>query len=870
MSNETQNDTTPLIEVKKPPVVDWGKTSSDTEKSTLPQKSPEEVTKVSSQTAHVTEKSRKSLSRDCSTSSSTRTLRSQIPIFTRLKTPSKLGTNVTDRDEKKTERLYSTHTKIPKSSTLRPLAASAVSHSRKSTPSRSHGSSLSSRAISPASVAPISTATSFQSKSPSASNTPTCLNNSDNEKEFQKMFDEMCNKMNKMKEIDELDKTEETQVECLSANKSDGNKSINFIMPAKDGAGETFPRLIRDGSTLSEKDLGSKEHFHWEVDLMTKKSDLLQSLSELNCQGQLNLKDFHEAIKRVLKINDDLEVKDLESNFYKLEQAQMELIHKLVKAVTMYHENRDSLQAENAKLQDRQNSFVPEMEEKLAILEAENTSLLEKLKKTTQNLEEERQNSQKRKITNQNLNQTKSRVEKGEAKVQQLEKKANDLFVWAKKLDSNVRQKESIFDQNAKRIKIAESAIHELEEENKKLNEQIIEYEKSEKEKYMEIIENSQELKDAKYELITLQETFNEEVSRREKTSAKLQETTNRLKSMEDKCRALTSLMDSAKSEVQMKEVESADKERRLTEEINQLNTELQARKVMLKVAEDDIVCTKNKLNKLELHMKQEQMKEREISEIEEQLRMDLAIRDEQITQLQEQIKGLVERKYQKEPRSKSRTRGVKVAEKPSGTSFNERVALTAQVVDLERTVDALAKDNLQLNQVLNQKNLQLDQRDRIVKMQTDVLKIRDELIWLLKSKEAKHEEDIKQLNDIIQERENAIAKEWNRALEENWTSHTAKQARRTGEMENEMQDSDFNATEESMYLSGTMYELYSSLEKKQMELEMMQQRVQHLEGLQDAYNQQRTRHEARISKLEMALSDKCLDVSGLIPILAQ
>lgn len=79
--------------------------------------------------------------------------------------------------------------------------------------------------------------------------------------------------------------------------------------------------------------------------------------------------------------------------------------------------------------------------------------------------------------------------------------------------------------------------------------------------------------------------------------------------------------------------------------------------------------------------------------------------------------------------------------------------------MDLERTIDTLAKDNLQLNQLLNQKNLELDQRDRIVKMQTEVLKIRDELIFLMKSKEAKHEEDIKRLNDIIQERENAIAK---------------------------------------------------------------------------------------------------------------
>lgn len=39
-------------------------------------------------------------------------------------------------------------------------------------------------------------------------------------------------------------------------------------------------------------------------------------------------------------------------------------------------------------------------------------------------------------------------------------------------------------------------------------------------------------------------------------------------------------------------------------------------------------------------------MKEKEITSAEEQLRLDLSIRDEQITQLQEQIKGLIEKKF--------------------------------------------------------------------------------------------------------------------------------------------------------------------------------------------------------------------------------
>lgn len=63
----------------------------------------------------------------------------------------------------------------------------------------------------------------------------------------------MCNKMNKVKEMEEIDKNEETQAECLSAKKCEGNKSLNFIMPAKDGAGETFPRVRSDGEYLIHK-----------------------------------------------------------------------------------------------------------------------------------------------------------------------------------------------------------------------------------------------------------------------------------------------------------------------------------------------------------------------------------------------------------------------------------------------------------------------------------------------------------------------------------------------------------------------------------------------------------------------------------------
>lgn len=47
------------------------------------------------------------------------------------------------------------------------------------------------------------------------------------------------------------------------------------------------------------------------------------------------------------------------------------------------------------------------------------------------------------------------------------------------------------------------------------------------------------------------------------------------------------------------------EKEKKFVEEIKQLRTELQARKVMLKVAEDEVSFTKNKLQKAESHAKQ-------------------------------------------------------------------------------------------------------------------------------------------------------------------------------------------------------------------------------------------------------------------------
>ena len=66
---------------------------------------------------------------------------------------------------------------------------------------------------------------------------------------------------------------------------------------------------------------------------------------------------------------------------------------------------------------------------------------------------------------------------------------------------------------------------------------------------------------------------------------------------------------------------------------------------------------------------------------------------------------------------------------------------------------------NERLEQALIQKQLEVEQRDRVMREQSNVLRVRDELIGLLKGKEHRQDEEITTLQSTLNERERSVEK---------------------------------------------------------------------------------------------------------------
>ncbi|XP_024877349.1 golgin IMH1-like [Temnothorax curvispinosus] len=144
-----------------------------------------------------------------------------------------------------------------------------------------------------------------------------------------------------------------------------------------------------------------------------------------------------------------------------------------------------------------------------------------------------------------------------------------------------------------------------------------------------------------------------------------------------------------------------------------------------------------------------------------------------------------------------------------------DTMELQQQISDLRNSLAEAIQQNQELETTLTQKQLELEQRDRVMREQSKFLKVRDELLSLLKGKQAnaanpnENYEDIDEINKQIAAKTEAIQ------------------------------------------------ELYITLEGKQMQVMRLEKLVKLLEDQQDRAQAQRTRLEHRIAQLEVSLREK-------------
>ncbi|EFN61444.1 hypothetical protein EAG_10820 [Camponotus floridanus] len=153
---------------------------------------------------------------------------------------------------------------------------------------------------------------------------------------------------------------------------------------------------------------------------------------------------------------------------------------------------------------------------------------------------------------------------------------------------------------------------------------------------------------------------------------------------------------------------------------------------------------------------------------------------------------------------------------KEGGKTGFDTIELQQQISDLRNSLAEAMQQNQELETTLTQKQLELEQRDRVMREQSKFLKARDELLSLLKGKQTnannlvnENYEDIDEINKQIAAKTEAIQ------------------------------------------------ELYTTLESKQMQVMRLEKLVKLLEDQQDRAQAQRTRLEHRIAQLEVSLREK-------------
>ncbi|XP_039278990.1 paramyosin [Nilaparvata lugens] len=622
-------------------------------------------------------------------------------------------------------------------------------------------------------------------------------------------------------------------------------EALDVILPAKKGGGET-------GSKPDNEE--SEPVFGGSQKNPESRSEFLIWLSNAISEKLLNPYKIDEYIsnyKSTLAFKSDKESQGAE---------ELELLHKLIKKVFDLYEECQSERLSNGKLQSNFELKSKSDMRKIGLLETENQNLINNMEMISRRLEEEVANNEKMKRGSQTIPSLKKRIRDFEQKLRNWEDKQREQIQKLKSLETGCKHKN--MDSIEKELKEITSVCEKFSQENGFLKKELQKSEDEQRLKLVKMIDDSEEMKQIRDQLSMLRCRYNEEVNRGKKYSYELQQTSNKLKEMELSCRSLSKLVEEAKKEIKAKDKKYEELEKVAEEDKQMMRTELDACKVIKQGAVDENVMLRQKIETL--HSKNEKVHslEKESIEIEQQLRTDLALRDEQIMQLQEQIKSLLLER--KNGRDVTKLKNNKMTLDQCQATYQERANLAAQIIDLQKNVDELSNTNLELQKVLADRNAELEQRDQIVKLQTDVLKIRDELIGLLRSKDSTHEKHVEELSSILMEREHAIEKELKKKVGS--LQGALKDASPHETKFKELNTSDKSERKGSEKL--TLKDLHLMFQNKELDLDSMQVRIRTLERNHQNFSHQRIRQETRMRILEESLQEK--NSNTWIPVLVK
>ncbi|XP_076294328.1 uncharacterized protein LOC143215777 [Lasioglossum baleicum] len=444
--------------------------------------------------------------------------------------------------------------------------------------------------------------------------------------------------------------------------------------------------------------------------------------------------------------------------------------------------------------------------------------------------------------TKERLRQVDAQLQKAKIKLREMEtegvtneEKIQMLQANLKSLTTQMKQKEQLMEtkmkDTQKTLKSSEALISKVEKQRDSFETRLFELKEKMCAKDNETMCRIKELSE-KLESVTWE--FGVEREKKQQVEDALNDIEERYRQLEEKSNQLCEMAERTK-DLTITEGTHSDNEVRLFNELQETKEELEMHKQMvleLQQEKEEIVAV---MHQAANHTEDQESREK--------LAAQLVFKNTELKNLMLQYSEL--KKIAKNAQEKSGTlerQLIEIQERlHSQTKEGGKLGLSAQAIELQQEVSDL-RNNLaevlqqkeELETALTQKQLELEQRDIVMREQGKVLKLRDELLVLLKGK----------------------------TQEENDESHDGEN--------NEYTDQVFQSDTDTYWLTTVIervqldkqialkteaiQELYTTLKSKQMQVMRLEKMVKLMEDQQDRAQAQRTRLENRIAQLEMAL----------------
>ncbi|XP_014483292.1 PREDICTED: myosin-2 heavy chain-like [Dinoponera quadriceps] len=419
---------------------------------------------------------------------------------------------------------------------------------------------------------------------------------------------------------------------------------------------------------------------------------------------------------------------------------------------------------------------------------------------------------------------TELQMQKARAKVRELEghvvneeAKLQQLQSSVKSLEAQLKQKDQAMEQRMKdmhkAMKSSESLVSKIEKQRDTLETRMLELKEQMVSKEAEANATIKELSDR---FGTIDAEINEEREKRQEAENALAEVEERCKHLEEKSQLLCELASEKSNNLVVADNKHTENEMHLYNDLQATRAELEKERrktKQLETEKQEIVAVMHRAASRD-----------DENETKDKLAAELAAKTEELQNLmlencylREEVEFAKRKRDGLEKQLSEIQHHLHAKSKEGSKTGLDAIGLQQQVSDLRNSLAQVIQQNQELETTLTQKQLELEQRDRVMREQSKFLKARDELLTVLKKKQQtsvdnpsnESYEDMDEINKQVAAKTEAIQ------------------------------------------------ELYATLEGKQMQVMRLEKLVKLLEDQQDRAQAQRTRLEHRIAQLEMSLRDK-------------